>query len=78
MANVAPALGDFDDVSLETGDAYTVEGTFTDPGADAWIATVDWGDGSSPSQSMLSGQSFSLVHVYATAGIFTVTVSVRG
>ena len=74
--NVAPALGDFDDASLETGDAYTVEGTFADPGADAWIATVDWGDGSSPSQSMLSGHAFSLVHVYATAGTFTVTVTI--
>jgi PKD repeat protein len=76
VANVAPELGDFDDVTLETGDAYTVEGTFSDPGADSWIATVDWGDGSSPSQAMLSGQSFSLVHVYASAGIFTVTVTV--
>jgi DNA/RNA endonuclease G (NUC1) len=74
--NVAPELGDFDDATLEAGDAYTVEGTFTDPGADAWSATVDWGDGSSPSQAMLSGHSFSLVHVYATAGTFPVTVTI--
>jgi DNA/RNA endonuclease G (NUC1) len=66
--NVAPALGDFDDVTLEAGDAYTVEGTFADPGADAWTASVDWGDGSAPSQAMLTGRSFSLVHVYAAAG----------
>jgi DNA/RNA endonuclease G (NUC1) len=76
VSNVAPALGDFDDISLEAGGAYTVEGTFSDPGADSWIATVNWGDGSSPSQAMLSGQNFSLVHVYATAGVFTVTVTV--
>jgi DNA/RNA endonuclease G (NUC1) len=74
--NVAPDLGDFDDATLEAGGAYTVEGTFADPGADAWIATVDWGDGSSPSQAMLSGHAFSLVHVYATAGTFPVTVTV--
>ena len=74
--NVAPELGDFDDATLEAGGAYTVEGTFADPGADAWIATVDWGDGSSPSQAMLSGHAFSLVHVYATAGTFPVTVTV--
>ena len=76
VANVAPALGDFDDANLEVGDAYTAEGTFSDPGADDWIATVDWGDGSSPSQAMLSGRSFSLVHVYNTAGIFPVTVTI--
>jgi DNA/RNA endonuclease G (NUC1) len=76
VANVAPALGDFDDVSLERGGTYTVEGTFADPGADAWTATVDWGDGSAPSQAMATTRSFSLVHVYATAGTFTVTVTI--
>jgi len=76
VANVPPALGDFDDASLEVGDAYTVEGTFSDPGADDWIATVNWGDGSSPSQAMLTGRSFSLVHVYGAAGTFTVTVTI--
>jgi len=74
--NVAPELGDFDDATLEAGDAYTVEGTFADPGADAWTATVDWGDGSSPGQAMLNGHAFSLVHVYAAAGSFPVTVTI--
>ena len=76
VANVAPALGDFDDATFEVGSAYTVEGTFSDPGADNWIATVDWGDGSAPSQAMLSGQSFSLVHVYNAVGSFPVTVTI--
>jgi DNA/RNA endonuclease G (NUC1) len=76
VANVAPELGDFDNASLEVGGTYTVEGTFTDPGADDWIATVDWGDGSAPSQAMLSGHSFSLVHVYNAAGTFPVTVTI--
>jgi DNA/RNA endonuclease G (NUC1) len=76
VANVAPALGDFDDATLEAGGTYTVEGTFVDPGADEWIATVDWGDGSSPSQAITTGHTFSLVHVYATAGTFTVTVTI--
>jgi DNA/RNA endonuclease G (NUC1) len=74
--NVAPELGDFDDATLEAGDTYTVEGTFADPGADAWVATVNWGDGTSPSQAMVSGHAFSLAHVYATAGTFTVTVTI--
>ena len=76
VANVAPSLGDFDNASLEAGDTYTVEGTFSDPGADAWSATVDWGDGSAPGQAMLSGQNFSLVHVYNAAGTFAVTVTI--
>jgi hypothetical protein len=76
VANVVPSLGGFDDASLEVGGAYTVEGTFSDPGADDWIATVDWGDGSSPGQAMLSGHTFSLVHVYGTAGTFPVTVTI--
>src|SRR6185503_16309095 len=76
VANVAPSLGDFDNASLEVGDTYTVEGTFSDPGADAWSATVDWGDGSAPGQAMLSGQNFSLVHVYNAAGTFAVTVTI--
>jgi len=76
VANVAPDLGSFADATLQAGDAYTVDGVFTDPGADPWTATVDWGDGSAPSQAMLTSRSFSLVHVYAAAGTFTVTVTV--
>ena len=76
VANVAPVLGDFDDATLEAGGTYTVDGTFADPGADHWTATVDWGDGTSPSQAITTGYSFSLVHVYAVAGTFTVTVTV--
>ena len=76
VANVAPDVGSFADVTLQQGDTYTVDGVFTDPGADPWTATVDWGDGSSPSQATLTSRSFSLAHVYATAGTFTVTVTV--
>jgi DNA/RNA endonuclease G (NUC1) len=74
--NVAPELGDFDDATLEAGGAYTVEGTFADPGADDWTATVDWGDGSAPGQAIVTGHAFSLVHVYAAAGTFPVTVTI--
>jgi hypothetical protein len=53
-----------------------VNGTFTDPGADAWRATVIWGDGSAPEQVALGGRSFSLTHVYTAAGSYAVTVRV--
>ena len=76
VINVAPVVGAIPAASLDAGGAHTVAGSFTDPGADAWTATVDWGDGSSPGQAMLSGHDFSLVHVYPAAGTFTVTVTI--
>jgi DNA/RNA endonuclease G (NUC1) len=75
VSNVAPVLAAIADATLAAGDAYTVSGTFSDPGADAWTATVDWGDGSSPSQAIVTGHEFSLVHVYETGGTYSVTVS---
>jgi len=76
VGNVAPVLAGIADGSLDEGDAYTVSGSFTDPGADTWTASVNWGDGSAPSQAIVTGHAFSLVHVYPNAGTFTVTVTV--
>jgi hypothetical protein len=76
VANVAPSVGMLPDASLNAGGAYTAAGSFADPGADRWTATVDWGDGSGPGQAALSGHDFSLVHVYGTAGVYTVTVTI--
>ena len=75
VSNVAPVLNAIADGTLEAGDAYTVTASFTDPGADPWTATVDWGDGSAPGQAMVTGHEFSLVHVYGTAGTYSVTVT---
>ncbi|MDR1264182.1 MAG: hypothetical protein LBK42_01090 [Propionibacteriaceae bacterium] len=52
------------------------DGFFTDPGADSWTATVDYGDGSGPQALALDGKTFLLDHVYAKAGSYFVTVSV--
>jgi len=76
VANVSPVVDPILDADLKAGDAYSVDGTFTDPGADNWTATVDFGDGSAPEQAMLSGHDFSLVHVYSTVGTFTVTLTI--
>ena len=51
VANVAPVMAPIAAASLFAGGTYTASGTFTDPGADSWTATVDWGDGSAPSQA---------------------------
>ena len=76
VGNVAPAIGAIPDASVQAGAAYTVSGSFADPGADTWTATVDFGDGSAPAQAMLTTRNFSLVHVYPAAGTFTVTVTI--
>lgn len=52
---------------------------FTDPGADSWTGTVNFGDGSGD-QALTINQatkSFDLSHVYTADGIFTVTVTVE-
>jgi DNA/RNA endonuclease G (NUC1) len=76
VTNVAPELGAIPAGNVDVGAVYTVAGTFADPGADAWTATVDWGDGSAPSVVALSARSFSLTHTYATADLYTVTVTI--
>ncbi|HSU17623.1 DNA/RNA non-specific endonuclease [Longimicrobium sp.] len=74
--NVAPAVAAFAGGSLLPHETYTAAGSFTDPGADTWTATVNYGDGAGAQPLALSGQSFSLSHTYAAAGTFTVTVTV--
>jgi DNA/RNA endonuclease G (NUC1) len=76
VTNVVPVVGTVPNANVNVGAAYTVAGTFTDPGADAWSATVDWGDGSAPSFLALSGHSFSLTHTYAAADLYTVTITI--
>lgn len=76
VANVPPAIGPFNGASLLPGETYTASGSFTDPGADAWTATVDYGDGSGPAALALSGMSFTLAHLYTVPGVYTVTVQV--
>jgi CSLREA domain-containing protein len=76
--NVAPTVDAGGDVTLEAGTALSRAGSFTDPGADDWTATVDYGDGSGTQALALNGdQSFSLNHDYAAADTYTVTVTVH-
>lgn len=74
--NVAPAVAAFAGATLLPHESYTAAGSFTDPGADTWTATVDYGDGSGAQPLALGGTAFSLSHAYAAAGSYTVTVTV--
>jgi DNA/RNA endonuclease G (NUC1) len=76
VANVAPVIAPFAGAMLLPGETYKAAGSFADPGADPWTATVDYGDGAGPTPLALSGRSFALAHTYKAAGVFTVTVRV--
>jgi uncharacterized delta-60 repeat protein len=75
VTNVSPVLAAIPEDSLRVGGTFTLSGSFTDPGADPWSVTVNWGDGSAP-QSVVpsSNKTFSATRRYAAAGIYTVTV----
>jgi len=76
VANVAPVVLAFDGATLLPGETYSASGSFTDPGVDAWSATINYGDGSGPNALPLAGKTFSLSHTYDNTGTFTVTASV--
>jgi DNA/RNA endonuclease G (NUC1)/PKD repeat protein len=74
--NVAPTVNAFAGASILAHQTYAGGGSFTDPGADEWTATVDYGDGDGPQPLALSGTGFNLSHTYDHAGAFTITVTV--
>ncbi|MBW3571744.1 MAG: DNA/RNA non-specific endonuclease [Gemmatimonadetes bacterium] len=76
VMNVAPQVAAFAGGQLLQGETYAAAGSFADPGADSWTATVDYGDGSGARPLALAGTGFALSHRYAAAGTFTVTVRV--
>ncbi|MBA3891134.1 MAG: PKD domain-containing protein [Gemmatimonadaceae bacterium] len=76
VTNVAPVATIAAGAVILQGETYHGSGTFTDPGADMWTATVEFGDGSGTTGLALDGKTFTLEHRYAVAGTFTVGVTV--
>jgi hypothetical protein len=76
VANVLPVVDAGEDAVLRPWQLLSRRGAFTDPGADEWTATVDYGDLSDSTVQALSDRSFTLEHSYATPGTYTVTVTV--
>ncbi len=75
--NVAPIVDAGLDAIINEGDTFTRLGLFEDPGYDTWTATINFGDGSEPQLLTLNpDKSFSLSHVYADNGVYTVIVTV--
>lgn len=77
VTNVAPAVTVGEDATIEAGNVFTASGWFTDPGADTWTATVDYGDGSGLQPlSLNADKTFDLSYLYAAAGVYRVAVTV--
>jgi len=76
VANVAPRVAAFDGATILEGESYGASGSFTDPGADSWRGSVNYGDGSAATALVIDGTNFSLDHAYTTAGSYTVAVNV--
>jgi hypothetical protein len=77
VGNVAPLVaGIVGATDLLPGETYAEAGTFSDPGADAWSGTVNFGDGGGAVPLAIAGQAFALSHTYHAPGAFTVTLAV--
>ena len=77
IINSAPKVLLGPDTSTNEGSAMTSAGSFADPDANTWTATVDYGDGTAIQPLALAAdKTFALSHVYDDNGTYTVTVVV--
>ncbi len=78
VINVAPSVSAGGGVTTTSGSTVSRVGSFTDPGADTWTASVDYGDGKGPQLLALNpDKTFALSHTYASPGSFVVAVWVK-
>jgi PKD repeat protein len=61
----------------DEGEEFRKGGSFDDPGADFWSATVDYGEGGGTQPLDLIAKSFALRHTYADNGSYTIAVAVK-
>ena len=78
--NVAPTVDAGSEATILEGSVFDRTGSFTDPGADVWTATVGYGDGSGVQDPLAltgkTGKDFTLSHVYADDGVYEIIVTV--
>jgi predicted outer membrane repeat protein len=78
VKNVAPVIAPppAATVTNREGTPFAFDGSFTDPGADTWTATADYGDGTGPQRvAVTPDRHFHLDHVYTSEGTFTVLMT---
>ncbi|MFN2303643.1 MAG: PKD domain-containing protein, partial [Anaerolineales bacterium] len=76
VLNVAPLVEAGSPFTINTDQTFNGLGSFTDPGADNWIATVDYGDGTVQALTLNSDKSFGFGHAYASEMQYTVTITI--
>uniref|UniRef100_UPI0014743C0F PKD domain-containing protein n=1 Tax=Microbispora sp. H10836 TaxID=2729106 RepID=UPI0014743C0F len=62
--------------TVEAGSTWIGLGSFTDPDSGDWSYTVDYGDGSGPQPLTPTAGQLKLEHVFASAGDYTVVLTV--
>ena len=77
VVNVAPVIDDIANTAVAEGSPLTIPGSFTDPGAETWTATADFGDGTGSQALALSDQTFTLGHTYGAFGTYVAVVTVE-
>jgi PKD repeat protein len=76
IGDVAATVSALPSKELIAGETYSAAGSFSDPGADVWSATVNYGDGTGAQRLPLVDKSFAVAHTYTEARSFTLTVAV--
>src|SRR4029434_5777310 len=78
-SNTAPVVSAGAGATVNEGATFAQNGSFTDPDANSWTVKVNYGDGSGDQSLSLTlpAKTFSLSHVYADNGVYTVTVTVN-
>jgi hypothetical protein len=75
--NNPPELQPLQNVTINAGQTYTANGSFTDPDSTSWTATVNYADGGGAEPLELNpDKTFTLSHQYNTANEYTVEVTI--
>lgn len=75
--SISPQVKPLSGGTINAGDTYSENGSFTDFDSTSWTGTVDYGDGSGVHPLTLnSDNTFSLNHQYVNVGTYTVTVNI--
>ena len=78
ITNVAPSLPTGVAFAVKSGTPLASTLTFTDPGADSWNATADYGDGTGVQAVTVGpGKTLNLNHAFPTNGTYTVNLTVN-
>ena len=76
--NVAPSISAGSTTTIHANQLFLRRLQFEDPGHDAWLATIDFGDGSAPKTVDLGhSRSLRLRHRFAQPGVYRVNIQIQ-